>query len=367
MAPGTRMKLDRWFRIALQVLLFLLACAVSLTGLVVLYFHPPTRCLRGLVYGERHGRPLTMDVAFPASPNGRGVLLMMSGSWKSRPGSFRPWLVAPLLRRGYTVFAIYHVSQPEATVMEIVEDVCRAARHVHQHASEYGVDPQSLGVTGGSSGGHLALMLATGACPGETQGTPGGDAPAGLVRAAAVFFPVTDLLNLGASTENAGDGGPPRSFVRAFGPQATNLAQWRAIGRSVSPIYHVHPHLPPILILHGDADTLVPLEQSLRFQEAARRLGGHVEVRVKPGGRHGWWTLPWDIRAFADWFDRHMGPPAFEARRRKSLPRAATSDVIDHASLRTTQWLGPATAVNFTAPFSPTLSKPLDTSATPPD
>lgn len=361
------MKSCRGFRITLRALLFLLTSGISLAGLLALYFHPPTRCLRGREYGQRHGRPLTMDVAIPASPNGRGVLLMMSGSWKSRPGSFRPWLAAPLLRRGYTVFAIYHLSQPEATVMEIVEDVCRAARYVREHASEYGVDPERLGVTGGSSGGHLALMLATGACPDETHGTSAGHPPFSPVRAAAVFFPVTDLLNLGSSTENAGDGGPPRSFVRAFGPQATNLARWQVIGRSVSPIYHLHPNLPPILILHGDADTLVPLEQSLRFQQEARRRGGHVEVRIKPGARHGWWTLPWDVRAFADWFDHYLGAPHLDARENPAFPKALTNATSNPAPRETTQSVVPLPVTHVTAPTSPAPSTPFRTFARPPN
>ena len=64
--------------------------------------------------------------------------------------------------------------------------------------------------------------------------------------------------------------------------------------------------MPPTLIYHGDADTLVPLDQSERFQSAARALGGMVEVRVHHGGKHGWWTMPRDIRRFADWFDQYL-------------------------------------------------------------
>ena len=321
------MKPNQWLHGIVRTTIFVLALVVSLAGLVGLYFSPPTHCVRGLVYGQRHGQPLTLDVAVPQAPNGRGVLVLMSGSWKSRPGSFQPRVVAPLLRRGYTVFAVYHVPQPQATVMEIVEDVCRAAWFVRQRASEYGVDGRRLGVVGGSSGGHLALMLATGACPGGAAFS-GGSAPSdGLVAAVAVFFPVTDLLNLGASTENAGDGGPPRNFVRAFGPGATNLAEWRVIGRAVSPIYHLHPQVAPILILHGDADTLVPLEQSLRFQAEARRHGGHVEVVVKRGKKHGWWTLPWDVRRFADWFDRHLEPSGLRHSWRPGVGRGRSNRV----------------------------------------
>jgi acetyl esterase/lipase len=103
------------------------------------------------------------------------------------------------------------------------------------------------------------------------------------------------LLNLTGSTQDPGDGGPPRSFVKAFGPQSTNLATWQVIGRELSPIYYVTTNLPPTLIYHGDADTLVLLDQSERFRAASQALGCTVEVTVHHGGKHGWWTMPRDV------------------------------------------------------------------------
>jgi acetyl esterase/lipase len=168
------------------------------------------------------------------------------------------------------------------------------------------VDPKHFGVTGGSAGGHLSLMLATRGGLGSADAADPVDSESSEVQAVAIFFPVTDLLNLGTSTENPGDGGPPKSFVKAFGPNSTNLAVWRVIGKEVSPIYYVRSNLPPTLIFHGDADTLVPLDQSQRFVGAAQGLACRVELDVHPGGQHGWLTMLWDERRFADWFDRYL-------------------------------------------------------------
>ncbi len=295
----------------IRILLLCLAAAVLVLGLGVasvwLYLHPRIERVDGVVYGQRQGHNLALDVVRPAKTNGFGVVLLVSGGWKSStPGSFRPWMAAPLLRRGYTVFAVYHISQPEATVMEIVEDVSRAVRYIRHHAHDYGVDQQRLGVTGGSAGGHLSLMLATRGGPGPADAADPIDRESSAVQAVAIFFPVTDLLNLGSSTENPGDGGPPKSFVKAFGPQSTNLTVWKVIGHEVSPIYYVHSNLPPIQIYHGEADTLVPLDQSQRFQATAQKLGCRVELVIHHGGRHGWWSMIWDIRRFADWFDLYL-------------------------------------------------------------
>jgi acetyl esterase/lipase len=260
-----------------------------------------------VAYGQRHGHELSYDVVQPENPNGLGVALMVSGSWKSGTNSFRPWMTAPLLRRGYTILAVYHVSQPEATVAEIFEDVSRAIRHIRHHAQEHGIDPKRLGVTGGSAGGHLSLLLATRGGPGPTQTSDPIDRESCAVQAVAIFYPVTDLLNLGNSTENLHDGGPPKSFVKAFRPQPNGLTNWVDIGKPLSPIFHLHPGVAPTLIYHGDADTLVPLDQSQRYQSRAREIGSTVELVVHSGGKHGWLTMLWDIHHFADWFDQHLG------------------------------------------------------------
>lgn len=301
-----------WKR-ALRYTAWTVGVVVLIAALVVggawWYFHPAVHRTNAIHYGQRGDQILALDILRPENPNGIGVLLLVSGGWKSgKPGTFRAWMAAPLIRRGYTVFPIYHVSQPKASVMEIVEDMHRAVRFVRHHAKEYGVDPNRLGVTGGSAGGHLSLMLATRGGPGPADAGDPVDRESSAVQAVAIFYPVTDLLNLGHSTENPGDGGPPRSFVKSFGASSTNRPFWKMVGHDTSPIYFVTSNLPPVLIYHGDADTLVPLEQTQWFQDAARKAGRTVEVKVHPGGHHGWLSMPLDIRAFGIWFDAHLKP-----------------------------------------------------------
>ncbi|HRJ10240.1 MAG TPA: alpha/beta hydrolase [Prosthecobacter sp.] len=302
-SPG---RLRHALRLMLRAGLLVLVFILLLAGAGWWYLHPASEVTRGIVYGQRNGRELTLEVHRPKAPNGIGVLIMVSGKWKSHPGKFRAWMAAPSLRAGHTVFAVSHIAQPEASVPETVEDIHRAARFVRHHARDYGVDPRRLAVTGGSSGGHLSLMLATRGGPGPADAPDPVDREDSSVQAAAVFFPVTDLLNLGPSTENDGTGGPPKSFKKSFGPEAADLEKWKLIGREVSPIFHITPRLPPVLIAHGDADTLVPLDQSERFQKRAAELGHDIRVLVRPGARHGWLTIMWDVRRFAEWFNERL-------------------------------------------------------------
>ena len=98
-----------------------------------------------------------MDVRKPAKQNGSGVIFIVSGGFKSGidlvdSGPFVPVVAKPFLDRGYTLFAVCHGAQPKFIVSEIVPDIHRGALH-SVHANDHGVDPDRLGIMGGSSGG----------------------------------------------------------------------------------------------------------------------------------------------------------------------------------------------------------------------
>src|SRR5437763_8435077 len=86
----------------------------------------------------------------------------------------------------------------------------------------------------------------------------------------------------------------------------TDTDKLREITRKISPIRHVTPDDPPTLILHGNADTLVPIQQSEVFVEAMNKAGVEAKLVTRPGSGHGWLTMTNDMALFADWFDGHL-------------------------------------------------------------
>jgi acetyl esterase/lipase len=272
-----------------------------------------------VIYGRKDGMALTMDVFTPRKDaKGIGVILVVSGGFRSAHEAIQPAFVRPLTDRGYTVFAVVHGSQPRFTVPEIVEDMNRAVRFIRHHAKDHGIDPARLGVCGASAGGHLSLMLGTAGAPGNPDAKDPVDRESSRVQAVACFFPPTDLLNYGKPGHrliHAIDHGRPYRPAYDYREldKQTNLwvpiadpVKLERIAREISPVYHVTPDDPPTFIIHGDKDQLVPLQQSELIVEKFKSAGVEAQLTVKKGAGHGWLTIGQDANLLVDWFDRHL-------------------------------------------------------------
>jgi acetyl esterase/lipase len=259
-----------------------------------------------VIYGRKFGTALTLDVIQPAKPNGFGIIFVVSGGWFSSHEAINPNSCGPFLERGYTVFAVVHGSQPKFHVTEIVQDMHRAVRFIRHNAANYGVDPNHLGVTGGSAGGHLSLTLGTQGGPGKDDAKDSIDRDSSAVQAVACFFPPTDFLNYGQPGEDAVGVGILKDFKPAFGSRSDTGEERQKLGKEISPIYFVSSNMPPTLIIHGDADKLVPIQQSESFVKRAKELGTTATLIVKEGKGHGWKEWIADYAQFVDWFDQYL-------------------------------------------------------------
>jgi len=262
--------------------------------------------IEDVIYGRKFGTALTLDVFQPAKPNGAGVVFMVSGGWFSSHEAINIGWCRPFLDRGYTVFTVVHGSQPKFVVTEILEDINRAVRFIRHNAAKYGVDPNKLGITGGSAGGHLSLMMAVKGGKGKADAKDPIDRESSEIQSVACFFPPTDFLNYNKPDDDAVGVGTLQGFKSGFGPRSDTAEGRQELGREISPIYFIQSNTPPILIIHGDADKLVPIYQAEQFVKRCQEAGVKAKLVVREGKAHGWAGIEKDLPIFADWFDEQL-------------------------------------------------------------
>jgi acetyl esterase/lipase len=334
---------------------FLLGCVLLASPAVPCAADEPTSTRKeDVIYGRKHGMALTMDVFTPKKANGAAVVWAVSGGWFSSHDWIHPGAVDELLKRGYTVFAVCHGSQPRFTIPEAVEDMSRAVRFIRYHAKDYHISPHRIGIYGGSAGGHLSLMQGTTSNDGDPKAKDPVDRVSSRVQAVACFFPPTDFLNYGEKAKEALGRGTLQGFKAPFDfveldkkTRAYELIadgeKRREIGRQISPVTHVTKESAPTLIIHGDEDKLVPIQQAEVMIARLKQAGVPAKLVVKPGEKHGWKGMDKDMRTFADWFDRYLlkngagkGEPGASApggtprRALGSLKARARFDVLDN-------------------------------------
>ncbi len=232
------------------------------------------RAVRDVVYRSTPQGDLKVDLYVPYGKEpGPTMLYIHGGGWQT--GSKEQYVLwyLPYLQLGMRVVAVEYRLSGRAPAPAAVEDARCAFLWLAKNGAEYGVDPNQIVITGGSAGGHLALMTAflddsmDSAC-----GIPG---PTPKARAVVEYYGATELESL--LLENK----PHRSkWLSGPGDPV-------AMARRMSPLTWVRPGLPPVLMLHGDADKSVPYSQSVRLGEALSKAGVPNELVTVPGGAHG--------------------------------------------------------------------------------
>ncbi|NQV70061.1 MAG: alpha/beta hydrolase [Pseudohongiella sp.] len=258
-----------------------------LTGLAFALLTSTARAeiIRDVIYGHKDGLAMVMDVYQPSGDaNGAGVAYMISGGWMSgiRMQQAYESMFVPLVDAGYTVFAIRHGSSPRYFVPEAWADVSQAFQFVGDHAAEYDVDPNRIGVSGISAGGHLSLMLGL-YTDDNTKHRP---------AAVVAYMPPVDIRSMAGPNDNF----PALNFDPILAP-------------GVSPIEFVSSDDPPTLLVHGDADELVPIANSERMQAALKAAGVKNDFLVIPGAPHGLFQGEGGKRAASallGWFEENL-------------------------------------------------------------
>ena len=262
------------------------------TGVLLLFWsilsvsQPQVKITPDVVFGHKAGMALTFDVFQPAdSINGAGIIHVISGSWVSRydePDTVA-WHYSSFLEKGYTVFALRHSSNPQFKLPEAVNDVFGGAWFIHDHAKEYNLDSNRLGIYGGSSGGQLALMAAL---SGERH----------PVSAVVAFFPPTELNNV-------------PDMLKVFVPA---LDFDSAMAAGVSPVNFASPDDPPALLICGDRDFVVRPWHSQNMFDSLQHYNVVSKLVMYEGMGHGnRYGAKGEFyeeanREMMDWFDKYL-------------------------------------------------------------
>ena len=228
----------------------------------IVYRHVGTRRPRLDVYLPRRGDP-------PSS--GRpAIVAIHGGGWRGGTKNSYGREVARLAGRGYAVFSVeYVLSSPgHPTWPDNLDDVRAAVRGVRGHAGDYGVDPDRIAAIGSSAGGHLASLLGTNAL---------GDDPEARVDAVVNLYGPSDLTSLFRS---------PSAVIPLRLYLGRDPRDGPELYAAASPIAHASGHSAPTLIIHGEADMLVPVDQSHAMAARLREAGVPAEVFVVPRASH---------------------------------------------------------------------------------
>jgi acetyl esterase/lipase len=246
--------------------------------------------LPNIPYFTANNRDLRLDLYLPtgaAAPNPT-VVYIHGGGWVRKNKEIYALHVLPYLEMGFSVVSVEYRIGPVSPAPAAVEDCRCLLRWVVEHARQHQLDTKRLVLTGHSAGGHLSLMA--GMLPATTEFDrlcPGTEPP----RAAAIvsWFGITDVADLL-------EGANRKPYAVAWLGSSTERAE---LARRVSPLTYVRAGLPPILMIHGDADASVPYSHSVRLHEELDRVGAPNRLYTIPGGGHGGFTGAQATGAFA--------------------------------------------------------------------
>ena len=271
-------------------LLLALACvAVSAAEPLKPLPKPPegVEIIENIEYGTGGGHPLHVDIArLKETPKDLmpAVLTIHGGGWAG--GTHRGYLPLGVVKAGYFIAAVEYRLSGEAPWPAQIEDCKAAVRWLRANAAKYHVDPNRIGCMGHSAGGHLVACLGTLGDVAELEGKGGNEGVSSKVQAVVDEAGPTDFTPAAAPAVGTlpKDGKDNPGLVKLFGG---TYAEKKGAWEMASPALRVKAGDPPFLVVHGEIDHLVPINQAERMIAALKKAEVPVEVIRVKGGGHG--------------------------------------------------------------------------------
>ncbi|MBM4016778.1 MAG: alpha/beta hydrolase [Planctomycetes bacterium] len=260
--------------------------------------------IRDVEYGKGGGRALRLDILRPKQPPAQPmpvVVYIHGGAWRGGSRAAMPLLCNRLAQEGYFCASIEYRLSQESPFPAQIEDCKCAIRFLRARAKEYNINPDRIGVWGHSAGGHLVALLGTSGDAKDLEGTGGWQDQSSRVQAVLDCFGPADFTIIPKWAEGIQEQMKGPVYQLLGGPVAENAEK----AAKASPITHVSKDDPPILIMHGDQDFVVPLDQSVRLAEALKKAGVDVTLHVVKGAGHGFRGQEIEDMTAA-FFDKHL-------------------------------------------------------------
>jgi acetyl esterase/lipase len=229
---------------------------------------------RGIVYREVAGRKLRLDVYRPRNA-GPGllpsVIYVHGGAWAFGTRRQSPFLLCELAAAGYVVFAVDYRLAPRDPMPAGLYDCKAAVAWVREHAPAFGGTPEAVAM-GGSAGGHLAAMLAV--SDGVSHMQPGFEDKNTRVRGAVVLYGVANLVGIVDEAAH-----PLGAFLLERIVFQRRFRDDPDVYHRAQPLSYLSAKVPPILLVHGEHDTLVPIQEAHAFCHRLQ-LAGATRVHL---------------------------------------------------------------------------------------
>jgi acetyl esterase/lipase len=194
-----------------------------------------------------------------------------------------------LLAQGYAVASLNYRLSGEARFPAQIFDVKAAVRYLRARAGSLGLDPDRFAAVGESAGGHLAELLGFSAGVADLEGSLGNPGVSSAVQAVVAYYGISDLRNRADQRQQPGCPTiPPGTWTSddaLLGMGPSNPARAAAAERA-SPIHYVDATDPPVLLLHGTKDCVVPPSQAQSLHDALRALGVTGDLNLVEGAKH---------------------------------------------------------------------------------
>jgi acetyl esterase/lipase len=228
-------------------------------------------------------RALKLDLHLPpAKPHEPLIVWVHGGAWRS--GSKKSMPLGKLVAEGYTVASVEYRLSTEAKFPAQIHDLKAAIRYLRGHGSEWKL-PKKILIAGDSAGGHLAALVGVSNGNAELDGDVGSDrAQSSDVQGIISFYGGANLMTILNQSTSHGLSVRMPALELLLGALPTNTP---ALARLASPVFHVDKNDPPLLLLHGDQDPQMPVNQSLELAGAYEKAGAPVQLEIVHGAAHG--------------------------------------------------------------------------------